>query len=373
MITRRRLGVGAWLVIGVGIVAYAVRARDEAPAPQPAGASQSAAASAHSGDPLAAAGADMAQAANNLLAALSADQRSKISFEFKDEERYDWHFIPRVRKGLPLKEMDHAQRPLAHALLSMGLGQRGYVEAVTIISLEQILKEMEQGRGPTRDPENYSFSIFGKPGPQGTWGWRVEGHHLSLHFTLAGGRPVAGTPAFMGTNPGEVRQGPRQGLRVLAAEEDLGREIVKSLDDGQKKTAILPGEAPGEIITKNDRKAMLTDPAGITVEKLNPQQRHMLLSLIDLYARRLRTEMAEQDLRKLMDAGVEKVRFAWAGGLERGQPHYYRILGPTFLIEYDNTQNNANHIHTVWRDLSNDFGEDVLKKHYDQSPHGGGQ
>src|SRR5437867_3427451 len=281
MITRRRLGVGAWLVIGVGIVAYAVRARDEAPAPQPAGASQSAAASAHSGDPLAAAGADMAQAANNLLAALSADQRSKISFEFKDEERYNWHFIPRVRKGLPLKEMDHAQRPLAHALLSTGLGQRGYVEAVTIISLEQILKEMEQGRGPTRDPENYSFSIFGKPGPQGTWGWRDEGHHLSLHFTL---------------------------------------------------------------------------------EKLTPQQRYMLLSQIDLYARRLRTEMAEQDLRKLMDAGVEKVRFAWAGGLERGQPHYYRILGPTFLIEYDNTQNNANHIHTVWRDLSNDFGEDVLKK-----------
>jgi hypothetical protein len=314
----------------------------------------------------------MAQAANNLLAALSPEQRAKASFEFKDEERYNWHFIPRDRKGLPLKEMDHAQRALAHALLSTGLGQRGYVEAVTIISLEQILKEMEQGKGPARDPERYFFSIFGKPGPTGIWGWRVEGHHLSLNFTLADGRPASAGPAFFGTNPGEVREGQRKGLRVLAAEEDMGRALVKSLDESQRKAAVVPGAAPGEMITKNDRKVSFTDPAGVTYEQLNPQQRQALLSLVDLYARRLRTEMAEQDLRKVMDAGVEKIRFAWAGGLERGEPHYYRIVGPTFLVEYDNTQNNANHIHTVWRDFSNDFGEDVLKKHYDQA-HGAGQ
>ena len=378
MMTRGRLGIGvrpvAAVALAMALVTYAVRAGDEAPqgaAPQQAAAQLSR--GARSADGLKAAAADMAQAANNLLAALSDEQRSKISFEFKDEERYNWHFVPRERKGLPLKQMDHAQRPLAHALLSSGLGQRGYVEAVTIISLEQILKEMEQGRGPARDPETYFFSIFGKPGPSGTWGWRVEGHHLSLNFTVADGRAVAGAPSFMGTNPGEVRQGPRKGLRVLAMEEDLGRQLVQALDDGQKKTAILPGEAPKEIITGNSRKAMLNDPAGIAYEQLRPEQRQMLLSLIDLYARRLRTEMAEHDLRKIMDAGVEKVRFAWAGGLDRGQPHYYRIHGPTFLVEYDNTQNNANHVHTVWRDLMNDFGEDALKKHYDQTPHGEGR
>jgi hypothetical protein len=376
MTRRRRLEVGVWAVVGVALVAVAVRAREDAPAAAAQAASARAASAARpdasSDDALAAAGADMAQAANNLLAALSAEQKAKASFPFKDEERYNWHFIPRERKGLPLKEMDHAQRALAHALLSTGMGQRGYVEAVTIISLEQILKEMEGGKGPARDPERYFFSIFGTPGATGAWGWRVEGHHLSLNFTVANGRPASGGPAFLGTNPGEVRQGQRKGLRVLSAEEDMGRALVKSLDEGQRATAIVPGAAPAEMITKNDRKVTFTDPAGITVEQLKPGQRQALLSLIDLYARRLRTEMAEQDLRKLMGAGVEKIRFAWAGGVERGEPHYYRIVGPTFLVEYDNTQNNANHIHTVWRDYTNDFGEDVLKNHFDQA-HGEGR
>jgi hypothetical protein len=372
MTRRSRLAVGVWAVIGVALLTYAVRARDEAPSqasPQQAAASAGprASAAASANDALAAAGADMAEAADHLLAALSPEQRAKISFEFKDEERYNWHFIPRDRKGLPVKEMDHSQRPLAHALLSTGLGQKGYVEAVTIMSLEQILKDMEQGKGPVRDPERYFFSVFGKPGPTGTWGWRVEGHHLSLNFTVADGRPASGGPAFMGTNPGEVREGQRKGLRVLSAEEDMGRALVKSLDESQRKAAIVPGAAPAEMITKNDRKVNFTDPAGVSMERLNAQQKQALLSLIDLYARRLRTEVAEQDLRKLMGAGVEKIRFAWAGGVERGEPHYYRIVGPTFLVEYDNTQNNANHIHTVWRDFTNDFGEDVLKKHYDQA------
>ena len=383
MTRRMRLAVGVLAVVGMALVTYAARARQDASPQAPAAAHEAAtaaqAASARtspaqspSADALAAAGADMAEAANRLLAALSEAQKAKIFFEFKDEERSNWHFVPRDRKGLPLKDMDHAQRPLAHALLSSGLGQRGYVEAVTIISLEQILKEMEQGKGPARDPELYFFSIFGTPGAKGTWGWRVEGHHLSLNFTVAGGRPASGGPSFMGTNPGEVRQGPHKGLRVLSGEEDMGRALVKSLDEGQRKTAILPGAAPAEIITKNDRKVSFSDPAGISVGQLKPEQRQALMSLIDLYARRLRTEMAEQDLRKMVDAGVEKIRFAWAGGLERGEPHYYRIVGPTFLVEYDNTQNNANHVHTVWRDLANDFGEDVLKKHYEQTPHGEG-
>ena len=369
MSARRRFGVGAipCIVFAVGLIAYGTRAQESA---RPAEAQQ-AAASARSAqsaalDPLAAAGADMAQAATNLLASLAPEQRSKAAFEFKDEERYNWHFVPRPRKGLPLKEMTHAQRPLAHALLASGLGQRGYAEAVTIISLEQILADVEKGRGPARDPEMYFVSIFGNPSPKGTWGWRVEGHHLATNFTVVGGRATSGGPSFFGSNPGEVRDGPRKGLRVLGAEEDMGRQLVRSLDEAQRKAAVLPGEAPKEIITGNARKAMLDDPKGVTVSQLTPPQRQTLMSLLDLYARRLRTEMAEDDLRRIMQAGIENVRFAWAGGLEPGEPHYYRLLGPTFLVEYDNTQNNANHVHTAWRDLLNDFGDDALKKHYEQ-------
>jgi hypothetical protein len=355
-------------VVGVGATSYLVRARDDAaPAAQPAAARQAAAV-----DPLAVAGAEMATAASNFLAALNTDQQKKATFEFKHDERVNWHFVPRERKGLPLKEMAPEQRALAHALLSSGLGQRGYIETVSIISLEQILKEIEQGRGPVRDPELYFFTIFGKPGPKETWGWRVEGHHVSLNFTVVGGRAAAGAPSFLGTNPGVVRDGPRKGLRVLAGEEDLGRQLAQSLDEEQKKTAVLPGEAPRDIITGNSRKAMLDNPGGLPVSKLNGQQKRVFMSLLDLYAHRLRPEMAENDLRRIMEAGIEKVTFAWAGPTEPGKPHYYRLHGPTFLVEYDNTQNNANHIHTVWRDLQNDFGDDALRRHYEETPHGSG-
>ena len=360
MTTRGRAGIVVLVVATIGGLALAVRALDEAPEQ-----AQTAAARKPSSqtDALSSAGADMAQAANAFLASLSPEQKSKATFEFKDEERYNWHFVPRARKGLPLKEMDHAQRPLAHALLSSGLGQKGYVEAVTIISLEKILADIEKGSGPARDPELYFVSIFGKPDAKGTWGWRVEGHHLALNFTVVNGRAAAGAPSFYGTNPAEVRDGPRKGLRVLAAEEDIGRQLASSLDEGQRKTAVLPGEVPKDILTGNARKAMLNDPAGITADKLTPAQKQTLMSLIDLYARRLRTEMAEADLRRIMDGGIEKVRFAWSGKLEPGQPHYYRIHGPTFLVEYDNTQNNANHVHSVWRDFQGDFGRDLLRDH----------
>jgi Protein of unknown function (DUF3500) len=352
--------------VGIGLVGYFVRAQDNG-ADKPAAPE---AAKKESVDPLAEAGEEMARAANNFLASLKTDQKQKATFEFKDEERYNWHFVPRERKGLPLKDMAPEQRALAHALLSSGMGQRGYVAAVTIISLEQILKDVEQGRGgPTRDSELYFFSIFGKPGPKEPWGWRVEGHHLALNFLVVNGRAAAGAPSFMGSNPGVVNDGPRKGLRVLAGEEDLGRTLAQSLDEEQKKEAVLEGDVPKEIITGNSRKAMLEGPAGITAAKLTEDQREVLLALLELYANRMRTEMAEHDLRRIMDAGIENVRFAWAGSTEPGTPHYYRLHGPTFLVEYDNTQNNANHIHTVWRDLENDFGDDALKRHYEQTPH----
>ena len=332
-------------------------------------AAEVAGASAKKLDPLLAAGEEMASAANTFLASLTPEQKSKATFEFKGGERYDWHFVPRERKGVSLKELTPAQRPLAHALLNSGLSQRGYASAVTIISLEQILKEIEGGRGPARDPELYFVQVFGTPGSKGAWGWRFEGHHLSLNFTVVEGRAVAGAPSFFGTNPGEVRDGPRKGLRVLGAEEDMGRKLVKSLDEAQRKAAIFSADAPKDIITGNARKAQIEGKQGLPFTQLTPPQRQQLAAIVELYANRLRGEMAEQDLRRIADKGWDQVVFAWAGGTEPRQPHYYRVQGPTFLIEYDNTQNNANHVHSVWRDLENDFGEDALRKHHEQHAH----
>jgi len=311
---------------------------------------------------------EMAGAARNLWASLSPEQRQKIGFDFNDPLRYDWHFIPRPRKGLPFKEMSGAQRALAHALLASGLSQAGYVKAETIISLEQVLESIEHGKGPVRDSELYFFNIFGNPGSLGSkepWGWRLEGHHLALNFTIVGDKGVAGGPTFMGSNPGEVKDGPRQGLRVLGEEEDLARKLVKSLDSGQKSKGLVEIVAPKDILTLASRKATPLKPAGIMMGDLNAEQKELLNSIVVLYAERLRPELAANDLGKILKAGVDKIGFAWAGGLERGEPHYYRIQGPTFLIEYDNTQNNANHIHSVWRDFEGDFGDDLLKQHYE--------
>jgi hypothetical protein len=311
----------------------------------------------------------MAEAAQNFLAALTPEQRQKATFDLNDAERVNWHFVPRERKGLPFKEMTPAQRHLAHALLSTGLSHRGYVKATTIMSLEQILRDLEQGRGPTRDPELYFVTIFGQPGARSTWGWRVEGHHLSVNFTLANGHAVS-APTFFGSNPAEVKTGPRQGLRVLAEEEDLARALVSSLSEAQRQQAIIQTDAPRDIITGADRKARRLEPLGIGYAALNPEQQQRLRALVEAYAQRHRLELAAQDLEQIQQAGWDQVHFAWAGSLERGQGHYYRVQGPTFLLEYDNTQNDANHIHSVWRDLANDFGEDLLRKHYQETPHG---
>jgi hypothetical protein len=307
---------------------------------------------------------EMAEAALNFWKALTPEQQAKCSFPFDTAERFNWHFIPRQRKGITWNDMNPAQQALAHAFLASGLSYRGYQQAATIMSLDQILKDIEKGSGPLRDPNNYAFSIFGTPGEHATWGWRFEGHHLSITITIVGGRAVAG-PVFFGTNPAEVRAGPRKGLRVLAVEEDLGRELVKSLSDEQRKTAIYDVTAPKEIITGNSRKAKPGPPVGIAAGDMTPAQQKLLMTLVENYAYRLRSELADDDLAKIAAAGFKNIHFAWAGGLEPGQPHYYRLHGPTFLVEFDNTQNDANHIHTVWRDSANDFGEDLLRQHYD--------
>jgi hypothetical protein len=307
-------------------------------------------------------------AANAFLASLTAEQRAKAIFEFKDEERFDWHFIPRPRKGLPLLEMTPTQKHLAHALLSAGLSQAGFIKAATIMSLEDVLRILENDDGQRRNPEAYYFSIFGVPSEKGVWGYRVEGHHLSQNFTLAGGK-VVGAPSFFGANPALVKQGPRAGLRVLAREEDLARELMLSLDEKQRQIALVDQVAYKDILTAASRKASLEgQPSGLLSSRLNEKQLGLLLHLLEEYAGNLPGEMAQGRLERVRKA-QRNLHFAWAGVLEKGGPHYYRVQGPDFLIEYDNTQNEANHIHAVWRDLTGDFGLDLLTEHYRANPH----
>jgi len=312
---------------------------------------------------------DMAAAANHWLATLTAEQAAKATYPLADKERFNWHFIPRERKGLPFKEMAPEQKHLAHALLSTALSHRGYLKASTIMSLEQVLRDLEQGKGPTRDPELYFVTVFGKPDSKGTWGWRLEGHHLSLNFLLVDGKEISVTPSFLGSNPGEVREGPRKGLRVLGSEEDLARKLVSSLTEEQKRVAVYTNTAPREVITGNDRKANALTPTGISAAKLNKTQSELLWQLIREYVYRYRPEIADQDLKKIEKAGTRTLYFAWAGSEEPKKGHYYRVQGPTFLLEYDNTQNDANHIHAVWRDFEHDFGDDLLRDHYDRVAH----
>lgn len=311
----------------------------------------------------------MADGAKNFLAALTPEQRAKAIFKFEDAQRLDWHFIPRPRRGVPLKELDSKQQKLAHDFLKTGLSQRGYVKATTIMELDIVLRELEKGSGPTRDPELYYFTVFGTPSAKGPWGWRVEGHHISLNFTVVKGAMVATSPSFLGANPAEVRQGPRQGLRVLSAEEDLARDLLHSLDEKQRAQAIFEQVAPRDIITMNSKKADPLAPVGIPASEFNPQQIELLRKLLDEYLSRMPEDLAAERWKKLWGADFKKICFAWAGGSERNQPHYYRLQGPTFLVEYDDTQNNANHIHTVWRDFYGDFGRNLLLEHYRSVPH----
>ncbi len=308
---------------------------------------------------------EMAEAAQTLTATLTPEQKSRVQFDFASDERLNWHFIPRVRKGLSLKDMTAVQQRLAHVLVSTGLSQRGYAKAVTIMTLEQILRELEQGKtGMVRDEELYFISIFGKPGDTKGWAWRMEGHHLALNFTVVNGKDIASSPSFFGTNPAEVLEGPRKGLRVLGEEEDLGRALIQSMSASQKKSALIATNAPKDIITVAERKVKPLPEPGIAFSELTREQKARLRELVEVYARRHRAELATTDLAKIEKAGWGKLRFAWAGGLDRFQGHYYRVQGPTFLLEYDNVQNNNNHVHTVWRDFANDFGEDLLKSHY---------
>ncbi len=308
----------------------------------------------------------MTECANRFLAALDADQRRKATFPFDSDERRNWHFIPKERKGLPLREMTPYQKHLASALLAAGLSQTGYIKAVTIMSLEDVLKIIESDSGEHRNPEKYYFSVFGTPSDSGAWAYRVEGHHLSQNYTVVNGKVIDG-PSFFGANPAEVRQGPRKGLRTLPGEDDLGFELIHTLDEQQRKVAIVDPTAYKDILTAASRKAALQGQAsGVSASKMNTRQFDTLMALMEVYVRNVPDELAEGRMEQINKAG-RNIFFAWSGGMNRGDPHYYHVQTPSFLIEMDDTQDNANHIHSVWRDFAGDFGEDLLQQHYQAS------
>jgi hypothetical protein len=324
----------------------------------------------------------MARSATAFLASLTAEQRQKATFALASEELTKWHFVPTnqfPRNGLALREMTEPQRERARELLRASLSQRGFMTATSIMDLENVLHEIEGGRGtgaapgwPYRDPLTYFFSVFGEPTASGTWGYRIEGHHMSLHFVIKGSTlQVASSPTFFGSNPGEVREGPKAGLRVLGAQEDAARALLDALTAAQKTTVqigtVAAGQAvptpPGELVTRNLAKVDPLTPPGVSAADMTPAQRDLLVKLIDVFAGALPDEIAAERMTKIRTAGLEKVTFAWAGSFEKGQRYHFRVQGPTFLIEHNNTQNNGNHVHSVWRDFAGDFGRDLIAEH----------
>ncbi len=309
---------------------------------------------------------DMVGAARAFLDSLPPESLAKAKLAFDDAARTDWHYVPRTRPGITFGEMTDAQRIAARNLIRTALSPRGMLKAESIMSLDGVLRDIEKaagGTGGSRDPLAYTLTIYGEPSDARPWGWKIEGHHLSLNFTLPGGTVVDATPAFMGANPARVPSGPKAGLRVLAAEEDLGRELVRSLDEAQQKEAVVSQQVPADILTMPGRSLDGAPATGLPFSAMTPEQQALLKRLLDEYAFNLRHELAEAEVARIHEAGLNNVRFTWTGSVEPGRPHYYRISGPTFVIEYDNTQNDANHVHTVWHDRERDFGHDALKDH----------
>ncbi|MFD2572541.1 DUF3500 domain-containing protein [Spirosoma soli] len=319
---------------------------------------------------------EMAEASKAFLAGLTAEQRQQATFPFEDVERFNWYYVPRSRKGLPLKQMTADQKRAALVMLKTGLSDQGYEKAMSIMDMENVLRVIEK-RSDTdtyRDPENYYFTIFGDPSTANPWSWRIDGHHLSLQFLSLTGRVLAQTPTFFGSNPGEVRiDVPQKGKQILRQETERAFALLKALTDTQRKQVVLDAVAYPDIVSTNRRNVAMERMDGLKFSEMNADQQKLFLELLQVYLSNYRITLAKQQLDKLEKVGLNNLRFGWAGDLTpqlgEGKGWYYRIHGPTILIEYDNTQNNANHIHTVVRDLTNDFGDDLLREHYQTSKH----
>ena len=311
---------------------------------------------------------NIASKADEFLTLLHDSLNAKVRYNFEDEERYNWHFVPRERNGLSFNDMNDKQRAAALALLKASLSEQGYQKASNIMALENILREVENRPADDkyRDPLNYYITIFGNPDEKNVWGWRLEGHHISINFSSLDGQIVSSTPTFWGSNPAVVRSGRYTGRQVLKQESDLGFTLVNSFDMKQMKNAVISNKAPADIITGNQRTAQLEETRGLPFPDMTDQQKKLFMQLLNVYVKNYQLGFSRRLMEKIEKAGIDSLSFAWAGSLQPGAGHYYRIQGPMLLIEFDNTQNNANHIHTVVRDLTNDFAEDILKEHYEK-------
>ncbi|MGB3212116.1 MAG: DUF3500 domain-containing protein [Desulforhopalus sp.] len=310
---------------------------------------------------------DMNTQARQFLYQLEPTERANAQMVFSDRERMNWSYVPRARKGIALKSLSPGQRQAAFALVKSGLSAGGYEKARNIMSLESILREIEGS--DYRDPELYFISIFGEPSEKSSWGWRIEGHHLSLNFTIAGNSQLVVTPNFWGANPAQVPFGAHKGLRPLALEEDTARKLLDALSTEQRQIAVVADRAPHEIITGTERRVTPLEVEGIGFAALDEHQREMLMAVIDTYLENFPSSIATQRKRLIEQSHPAAIHFSWHGSATPGERHYYRIQGETFLIEYDNFQNQANHIHTVWRDFDGDFGRDLLQEHLANHKH----
>lgn len=309
----------------------------------------------------------MAKAAIQFLNSLDKEQKASLVFSFEDEERFNSDIVPKGRKGIAWKDLTPNQQAHLVQLMQIPLSEQGYGKTRDIMQMEVLLKILEE-RNPEDDyrhPEKYYISIFGDPASGKPWGWRFEGHHISFNFSSVDSA-LSVTPSFLGANPARVLSGPQEGKRILRDEEEFGRNLMGMLSESQQTKAIISPNAPSDIFTLRQRKALLEKKEGLSAGEMNEQQQRALTALIFVYLNNMNKEVAEAKWKKIQDQGFDGIHFAWAGSLVRGEGHYYRIHGPTLLIEYDNTQNNANHIHTTLRDLDNDYGEDLLRQHYEK-------
>ncbi|MFZ2650194.1 MAG: DUF3500 domain-containing protein [Burkholderiaceae bacterium] len=310
--------------------------------------------------------AQASASALRLIQATPEAERGVLQLPFKDELRSDWHYTPRSRDGLAWRAMSPAQRDATIALLRSALTEPGLAKVRALMSLEIVLRELETF-GLSRDPDNYAVAIYGQPAARdAAWGWRIEGHHLSLHFSLEGDRHLATLPQFFGANPAQVPRdvtgGPPKGFRLLAAEEDLARSWLESLTPAQLRAAVF-GEQPfGDIVTRNAARVKPMAPVGLPLSDMNAAQQATVLKLVAVFAEHLRADLTQARLARVRAGGLDSIRVAWAGATQRGEPFYFRVQGADFLIEFDNS--GANHIHSVWRDFDGDWGRDVLAEHY---------
>lgn len=310
-------------------------------------------------------GLAMSTTAVTFLKTLSPAQLKEIQFSYDDPERVNWHFIPRVRKGLPIRQLEGESLRAGLALLQTGLSPAGYSQALDIMGLEEVLYLLEPGerteRRERRDPRKYYFSIFGTPAVTGTWGWRLEGHHISLNYTVKDGDVVASTPEFFGANPGLIDAGPGRSIRVLGAEEDLARQILKMCTPEQLKVVWIDKAAPDDLRGGGVLQPEQTAPVGIKAADMSADQKKLLAELLTEYLKNMPADVEQKRRAEVNAAGIDQIHFAWWGDQERNQRHYYRVQGPTFIIEYNNTQNQANHVHSMWRQLAGDFNILVKK------------